>query len=708
MSVYEALQGIRCVPRSVPIVSVVTPWQVLSAIADSEPDLVFLSGEWADGSVLLATQPLCRADPLDDPAKVLAVQPELANPEPAIVGGGWFGVLGYETTANYLAFYDHLLRWDPRNGWRFEMLQSDQRAVGLNEALERWANLLRSLENNNAGSASHEPRHVWKLGTFLPAGSPDLRSAQSGHLAAVEHAVGRIRRGDIYQVNVCTRFGAMFEGNAAQMFAVAAQKLGPARGAYVRNVNGDGDIQQLASFSPELFLQRRGAEIWTRPIKGTRPMRGSSGSSAYDLAHSAKDVAENVMIVDLMRNDLARVCEPGSVRTPDLLRVEPHAGVWHLLSTVVGQLRPGCTDGDLIASCFPPGSVTGAPKIKATQVIAEIEPLKRGAYTGAIGFASPSWGLELNVVIRTLEIANGVAEIGVGGGVTTDSVPQLEWQECLDKLAPVAEACEATIAQESRGWVSPNRRRSPVRGHPSQDDVALLETMLAVNGRVLRLADHLGRLARSAAELWGALLPSDIADRVAQAVSEPGRQVVRLVATRSTLAGEEPVTVQLTSTAAPLTLPARGLRLMRRTERSWRHKWADREELAVLETAASSENEGDLPLFIGENGEVAELSRGNLFLLSGITLRTPPLDEQVLAGVTRRAVLDVASELGLRAEIAPITTADLYGPGVTLFWTSSVSGVVPIERLDGQSLVVDAEGAAVITRLRARLGFAEL
>jgi anthranilate/para-aminobenzoate synthase component I len=151
------------------------------------------------------------------------------------------------------------------------------------------------------------------------------------------------------------------------------------------------------------------------------------------------------MIVDLVRNDLGRVCEPGSVGVPALVRAEPHPGVWHLVSEVTGVLRPGVADADLLRATFPPGSVTGAPKVRAMELIAAVEATGREVYTGAVGFVSPLWGLELNVAIRTFEIAGGRIWLGAGGGVVADSSPAAEYRECLVKAGPLLAAADAAL-----------------------------------------------------------------------------------------------------------------------------------------------------------------------------------------------------------------------------------------------------------------------
>ncbi|MDE3130064.1 MAG: chorismate-binding protein, partial [Acidobacteriota bacterium] len=207
----------------------------------------------------------------------------------------------------------------------------------------------------------------------------------------------------------------------------------------------------IVSLSPELFLRRQGRDVRSGPIKGTahRPNDPSrTVLSLQQLQDSAKDAAEHVMIVDLMRNDIGRVCEYGSVSAPRRPTAEAHPGLWHLVTSVEGRLRQGVGDAELLRACFPPGSVTGAPKVQALKVIAELERAGREVYTGAIGYASPLAGLELSVAIRTLELAHGELWLGVGGGIVADSDPQAELEEALVKARPVAAAVGTTVIGE--------------------------------------------------------------------------------------------------------------------------------------------------------------------------------------------------------------------------------------------------------------------
>jgi len=198
-----------------------------------------------------------------------------------------------------------------------------------------------------------------------------------------------------------------------------------------------GDFQ-IASSSPELFLRLSGSQILTRPIKGTRPRDPNPTRDAqysYELQTSAKELAELVMITDLLRNDLGKVCEFGSVQVPDLARLERFAQVQHLVSTVAGRLRPDVTHFAALAACFPGGSITGAPKFRAMEIIDELEPVARGPYTGCHGYLGFNRESQLSISIRTAVCLDGTAYFHAGAGIVADSVPAAEYEETLAKAA---------------------------------------------------------------------------------------------------------------------------------------------------------------------------------------------------------------------------------------------------------------------------------
>ena len=250
---------------------------------------------------------------------------------------------------------------------------------------------------------------------------------------AVESVRAAIGRGDVYQVNLVQHLSAEFDGSV--------EALAGRLGAFSpRTLAGDG--WAIVSASPELFLGRRGRHVWTSPIKGTRPLG--------EHVEGEKDSAEHVMIVDLERNDLSRVCEPGSVRWPELMVERELAGVTHLVSTVEGTLRENVGLAALLDATFPGGSVTGAPKIAAVDLIAELEPVGRGASMGALGTVRGNGDLELALTIRTFAIAAGKIHLWVGGGIVWDSDPEAEIEESWTKAGPLLAAIGAPIEAAAR------------------------------------------------------------------------------------------------------------------------------------------------------------------------------------------------------------------------------------------------------------------
>jgi para-aminobenzoate synthetase component 1 len=252
----------------------------------------------------------------------------------------------------------------------------------------------------------------------------------AAYRAAVRRALEYIAAGDIFQVNLSQRFAAPGPFDPLDLF-LRLRRVSPAPFAAMLRRPG----WSVVSASPEWFYQTRGDRIVTRPIKGTRP-RGASPEAdarlAAELLASEKDRAELTMIVDLERNDLGRVCRYGSVKVSEALAVESFAQVHHLVATVEGVLRPGAGPVDVVRAMFPGGSITGAPKIRAMEIIDELEPNRRGLYTGAIGYYTPG-ASGFNIAIRTLVLEGGRATFGVGGGIVADSDPEREFEETLHK-----------------------------------------------------------------------------------------------------------------------------------------------------------------------------------------------------------------------------------------------------------------------------------
>lgn len=286
----------------------------------------------------------------------------------------------------------------------------------------------------DAGGAACPAWVAGVLSSFAPAEHGDWTATwtppqRAPHLAAVGACREAIAEGEVYQACICTRFTGTLHGPAAHYFADLTAATKPAKAAFL-----GGDWGSVVSLSPESFLYRRHGTVTSSPIKGTVPL----DVDPVVLAGSGKDVAENVMIVDLVRNDLGRVAVTGSVRVPELLTVVGAPGVWHLVSTVAAVLPDAVGNDRLLEATFPPASVTGTPKIRAAELISQWEQFPRGVYCGAVGLAGPGGLLDLNVAIRTVQVTPaGALTLGVGGGITYDSVPDAEWQECLDKAAAI-------------------------------------------------------------------------------------------------------------------------------------------------------------------------------------------------------------------------------------------------------------------------------
>lgn len=588
-----------------------------------ERDAFALTGAWAGAAAIVGAAPVELLAPEADPFEALDRLPVLGpGSDPGVVvGGGWFGALAYglagrcEPTvpgpprglglpAAPLAYYDHVLLCDRKGGWWFEALATPGRAAALQERLDELAGRL---------AAAPRPR---------PARLRDVRlrpPGAAGHLLAVAACRERIAAGELFQANLCLHLDAELDGRPADLAVAAAEGLSPAHGALLQGTWG-----AAISASPELFLRRTGRDVQTEPIKGT-----SAVGDRDALAASAKDRAENVMIVDLMRNDLGRVCEYGSVVVGRVAEAHEHVGVIHLTSRVSGTLRRAVSDAELLRATFPPGSVTGAPKVQALRVIAELEAASRALYTGAIGYASPLAGLELSVAIRTFEAVGGRVRLGVGGGITAGSEPEAELEECLVKARPLLALGHATPPTTAirRAPAADDLPRALARGRERPDPaLGLFETLRIRDGTPQRLPEHLARLLASATEL-GFAVPGDLRSRVITAAAgHTGRLRLDLS-----------VDGGVTFSCGPPPAPAGAIRLVAVLLPGGlgRHKWADRRLLDAL-----SAEHGAVPLIVDGDGAVLEAGWASVWLEeAGGRLVTPEADGRLLPGVTRAALL---------------------------------------------------------------------
>jgi para-aminobenzoate synthetase component 1 len=328
----------------------------------------------------------------------------------------------------FVGFYDSVLIFDHVKGKSFvSHLPGFRRG---NTASEMKRRLLPAVEVEGGATISD----------VFSRKDVEIRSnfSREGYIEAVKKVKEYIAAGDIFQVNLSQRFEANLSITPFELYR-RLRKINPAPFASYLDF---GEVK-IVSSSPERFLKVENSFVETRPIKGTRP-RGRDAAEdrklADELLSSVKDRAENVMIVDLERNDLGRVCEYGSVQVPDLLKLETHPTVFHLVSTIVGSLRKDKDCIDLLEACFPGGSITGAPKVRAMEIIDEIEPTTRGVYTGSIGYIGFDGNIDTNIVIRTFVIKEDKAYFQVGGGIVIDSDPEKEYLETLDKASALIQA----------------------------------------------------------------------------------------------------------------------------------------------------------------------------------------------------------------------------------------------------------------------------
>jgi para-aminobenzoate synthetase component 1 len=342
-----------------------------------------------------------------------------------------------------LGLYDWVIAWDHQAGaaWLVSLGVpgcGDERSVRARERIDMVAGRLSSPACAQSGGTAGAARDAGRAPSYPSDGAPDLglRSTftHRGYLDAVARVREYIVAGDIFQANLSQRFQAPLREPPFELYRRLRRRNPAPFAAYL----GFDDVTVLSA-SPERFLRlETDGVVETRPIKGTRP-RGlgpmHDAALGRALAESEKDRAENVMIVDLLRNDLSRVCRAGSVRVPELFALEQHPTVHHLVSTVLGDLEPGADAVDLVRAAFPGGSITGAPKVRAMEIIAELEPTRRGIYCGSVGYLSATGAMDTSIVIRTLVVRHGELYFQAGGGIVADSDPELEYRETLDKAA---------------------------------------------------------------------------------------------------------------------------------------------------------------------------------------------------------------------------------------------------------------------------------
>ena len=452
------------------------------------------------------------------------------------------------------------------------------------------------LQEHISGRAYAGPlRHEWNLRDYS---------------ARFRRVHGFIEAGDIYQANLSFRSRFNVLGDPLALYAQLRKQAAAAHCAYI-----DDGKRQILSLSPELFFSiSANGRVVAKPMKGTAQRGETPAADAAARAHlraSDKERAENLMIVDLLRNDIGRIAEIGSVTVDELFAVEIYPTVHQMVSTVSAQLKPGMGPPDIVRALFPCGSVTGAPKIRAMEIIAELEASPRGVYCGAIGHFAPDGSASFNVAIRTLTLAGGQGELGIGGAVVHDSRSEAEYAECLLKARYFESVRQPIELIETMRW-------SPAEGF-------------------VRLQRHLARMAASAST-FGIAFDRSAAVRVLSEAIADGHEALRVRLVLSE-AGEFACTV------LPLPVEKAQWRFMISSERVQsadvflRHK-TSRRELFEAEHRSAVARGYDEAIFLNERGEITEGSRTNVFARIDGELVTPSVECGLLNGCLRQEMVD--------------------------------------------------------------------
>ncbi len=519
---------------------------------------------------------------------------------------------------------------------------------------------------------------------------------KSEYLAAVKKIIQYLTAGDIYQANLSQRFETGFSGSAYALFLALFQRNPAPFFSFIQA----GD-HQIVSTSPERFVRQMGNQVETRPIKGTIA-RGTTPEedkkNGEMLSLSLKDDAELTMIVDLMRNDLSRVTTHGSVKVVEHKRLEPYDNVFHLVSVVQGALSPSSTGMDLLKACFPGGSITGCPKIRAMEIIDELEPVKRHVYTGSIGYISFHDTMDLSIAIRTATIRENRIFFSVGGGIVYDSDPQKEFQETLDKGQTIMETltrgADGHCEKGPRAWVNGKMVYQDQAVVPAdipgfQYGAGVFETIRVEKAAPVRLTAHIQRMYRSWQALFGTDPPDITWSRVVDLLVkennlETGTAAVKIIMAKPGFlaAFARPYHHRLT------VLGKTGLDLV--TCPYPRHTLlADHKTLNYLfyDQAGryAKDNNGDEALILNPDQTVSETNTCNILIIQDRQVIVPE-SPHALPGVTLAAVVSGLERQGYVAEYTPIHAHDLVSFS-NIFLTNALMGAVRVNHVDGKKIL---------------------
>ncbi|MFP4158986.1 MAG: aminodeoxychorismate synthase component I [Desulfobacterales bacterium] len=581
----------------------------------------------------------------------------------------------------------------------------------------------------DAGEAPAEKLRSWFFDTISSsrASRDDFAGGGSGfssfftrgtYMESVEKIRDYIAAGHIYQVNFSQRFETGFSGSPYAMFARLFTQAPASFYAYV-----NAEDHWIVSTSPERFLMRRGDFAESRPIKGTRPRGGDPEADlamAEELKKSPKDDAELSMIVDLMRNDLGRVCAGGTVEVSEHRRLEKYRNVFHLVSVVRGRLAPGKDTVDLIRAAFPGGSVTGCPRIRAMEIIDELEPCRRHVYTGSIGYIGFHETMDLSIAIRTALIFNNRMFFSVGGGVVFDSDPEAEYEETLHKGSSVMSVFKGRIAdpqKQARIWINglvvpESEAVVPVSCRGLEYGFGFFETIRAENGRPHLLEKHMERFAGTWRALFEAPVPDLSFNEIIRQVLE-GNDLLHDVCAVKVLAAAD----SGSSNGTGVHMAVSAVPYVHRLQRIGKSAL----DLAVYphprQTPLAShktlnylyyfragrwagENGADEAVILNPDGTVSETNTANLLLLRGETVILPE-SQHVLSGVMQNAVLHWFEAEGFGHTRAPVTMGELFEADMVIV-TNSLMGPVGVGSIDGRKTPCDP---AWIAEIRSKVFF---
>jgi len=545
------------------------------------------------------------------------------------------------------------------------------------------------------------------------------------YMTAVEKIKEYIVAGHIYQVNLSQRFESDFWGSPFSLFKTLFEA---APGPFYAFVNAED--HHIVSTSPERFLMRRGRTIETRPIKGTRPRgktKAEDAALADALKKSKKDDAELSMIVDLMRNDLGRVCAAGSVKVAEHRRLETYQNVFHLVSVVKGELAERKDTVDLIRAAFPGGSITGCPRIRAMEIIDEMEPCRRHIYTGSIGYIGFHDTMDLSIAIRTATIAHGRIFFSVGGGVVFDSDPADEYDETLHKGRSIMRVFEGRRHKgvQSRfvwmnGGIAPSETAMrPVLDKGLQYGYGFFETIRVNQGAPLYLTEHMTRFHKAWDALFQTPRPDVTWEEIIRQVIDANRLKDAVAAVKITATWGDrdtpPIRHGLIVSAAPYTHRLTSLKKSGLSIATYPHPrqtpLADHKTLNYLYYFLAGkwagQNGADEALILNPDGSVSETNTANLLMIRGMKV-IRPASPHVLFGVMEQAVLTYLEKTGFQIETRRITMDALFSCDA-LMLTNSLMGAVPVLSIDGKQLPSDKQfckkisGAVLETDLNKRI-----